>query len=100
VGADALCAALRGIGVTVLRNQRVPIGSGADALDLVGVDDWSGYGPRRAYDLDGAVAGRDPERAAVLLAHQPRASSRRWRRAIGLQLSGHTHGARCSRSVG
>ncbi|NTX53355.1 metallophosphoesterase, partial [Myxococcus sp. CA039A] len=44
------------------------------------------------YDLKAAVAGREPERAAVLLAHQPS----NWRVAaqagMGLQLSGHTHG--------
>jgi hypothetical protein len=62
----------------------------------VGVDDWaaerSGYPRERSYDLEKALAGRDTERAAVLLAHQPAG----WRQAreagVGLQLSGHTHG--------
>ena len=48
-------------------------GDAGASLDLVGVDDWGanrqGYG--RGYDLEQAIAGRDPDRAAVLLAHQP-----------------------------
>ncbi len=86
-GDEAWTAALERMGIPVLRNRHVRIGEGKDSLDLVGVDDWS-----RDYDLQRAVAGRDPERAGVLLAHQPRG----WRDAaaqgLGLQLSGHTHG--------
>ncbi|HET9449718.1 MAG TPA: metallophosphoesterase, partial [Aggregicoccus sp.] len=86
-GDVAWTAALERMGIPVLRNRRVLIGEGRDSLDLVGVDDWS-----QDYDLQRAVAGRDPERAGVLLAHQPRG----WRDAaaqgLGLQLSGHTHG--------
>ena len=39
-----------------------------------------------------ALDGRDPERAAVLLAHDPATFARARRAAIDLQLSGHTHG--------
>jgi len=101
VGAEVLCAALRGLGFGVLRNERVVIGTGSDSFDLIGVDDWSaGRRPVRAipgmsegrYDLEAALAGRDPERAAVLLAHQPRDFERAAARGVGLQLSGHTHG--------
>jgi uncharacterized protein len=57
------------------------------------VDDW---GARRygegGYDLDAALAGRNPDRAAVLLAHQPTNFEVAAQRGIGLQLSGHTHG--------
>ncbi|KFE71259.1 metallophosphoesterase [Hyalangium minutum] len=86
--------ALERMGIGVLRNRYVRIGEPSASFDLVGVDDWgaarSGYDKR--YDLAQAVAGRDPERPSVLLAHQPA----NWREAakagIGLQLSGHTHG--------
>ncbi|NVJ24784.1 metallophosphoesterase, partial [Myxococcus sp. AM011] len=44
------------------------------------------------YDLTAAVAGREPERAAVLLAHQPSNWRVAARAGMGLQLSGHTHG--------
>ena len=37
---------LEGLGISVLRNRRVPIGDGGGTFDLVGVDDWSG-GRRR-----------------------------------------------------
>jgi predicted MPP superfamily phosphohydrolase len=86
--------ALERMGISVLRNRHVRIGEPQASFDLVGVDDWSaersGYAQR--YDLTQALSGREPQRPAVLLAHQPA----NWREAskagIGLQLSGHTHG--------
>lgn len=85
---------LESIGITVLRNQRVSIGDDGGRFDLVGVDDWSGARRRggQGYDLDAALTGRDPERAAVLLAHQPTNFEVAAQRGIGLQISGHTHG--------
>jgi len=88
--------ALEKMGLVVLRNRHVSVGEPGASFDMVGVDDWaaerSGYPRARSYDLEKALAGRDPERAAVLLAHQPAG----WREAraagVGLQLSGHTHG--------
>jgi predicted MPP superfamily phosphohydrolase len=38
------------------------------------------------------MAGRDPNRELVLLAHQPRAFKGAVGHGVGLQLSGHTHG--------
>jgi predicted MPP superfamily phosphohydrolase len=38
------------------------------------------------------MAGRDPAKALVLLAHQPRQVRRAHRHGVDLQLSGHTHG--------
>jgi predicted MPP superfamily phosphohydrolase len=92
-GADAWAAELPRLGIRVLRNERVTIGAGAGAFDLAGVDD---YGARRHTegrpDLPGALAGRDPARAVVLLAHQPRAITEAAAHGVDLQLSGHTHG--------
>lgn len=82
------------LGIHVLRNRHVSIGDEGGRFDLVGVDDWSG-GKRRGrpgYDLDRALAGRDLDRAAVLLAHQPANFRVAAERGIGLQISGHTHG--------
>jgi hypothetical protein len=42
--------------------------------------------------LGAALAGRDAERASVLLAHQPSNWREAARAGMGLQLSGHTHG--------
>jgi len=92
-GADAWIAEISRLGVRYLRNQRVAIGDGADRFDLAGVDDytadnWPGHGE----NLPAALAGRDPARALVLLAHQPRQVRRAAQHGVDLQLSGHTHG--------
>jgi predicted MPP superfamily phosphohydrolase len=92
-GADEWIAHLRKLGVKVLRNERVRIG-GDDGFDLAGIDDHSsaGFGNGHGSDLKKALAGRDPERACVLLAHQPRGIELAEELGVDLQLSGHTHG--------
>ncbi len=85
-GAAEWSFALERMGIGVLRNRREQIGDAGGSFDLVGVDDW-----REDYDLKRAVEGRDPERAAVLLAHQPKGFEGAAAAGIGLQLSGHTH---------
>jgi predicted MPP superfamily phosphohydrolase len=75
----------------VLRNERVDI---RGIFDLAGVDD-AGSGrmlPHHGQDVAKAAAGRDPERALVLLAHQPKALSDAVAAGVDLQLSGHVHG--------
>lgn len=92
-GVDEWLAHLSTLGVRVLRNERVSIGRGGDSFDLAGVDDYNATGhPGHGPDLARAVAGRDPERELVLLAHQPREVRRAAEHGVGLQLSGHTHG--------
>jgi predicted MPP superfamily phosphohydrolase len=85
---------LDGLGVRVLRNERVSIGSDGAAFDLAGIDDHEGgrIEPGHGPELEQAMDGRDPERAVVLLAHQPRAVSAASKHDVGLVLSGHTHG--------
>jgi uncharacterized protein len=92
-GADAWIAHLRSLGITVLRNERVPI-RGDEGFDLAGIDDASahGFGGGHGADLEKALAGRDPARPVVLLAHQPRGIHDADARGVDLQLSGHTHG--------
>ncbi|MBZ4415475.1 metallophosphoesterase [Myxococcus sp. RHSTA-1-4] len=84
--------ALERMGIHVLRNRHVRIGDAAASFDLVGVDDWSARRGPQGYDLAAATLGRDPERASVLLAHQPSNWSVAAEAGMGLQLSGHTHG--------
>lgn len=93
-GVERWEAFLRALGVRVLRNERVEIGDAGARFDLAGVDDWHAgrYAHGHGWDLDKAMAGHDPERAAVLLAHQPLGVERGMRAGVGLQLSGHTHG--------
>jgi predicted MPP superfamily phosphohydrolase len=92
-GADEWIAHLRTLGIRVLRNERVRIG-GEEGFDLAGIDDHSSRGMGRGHgpDLARALAGRDADRACVLLAHQPRAIELADRLGVDLQLSGHTHG--------
>lgn len=93
-GASAWCQELARLGIRVLRNERVRIGSAGASFDLAGVDDYSarGFGRGHGADLARALEGRDASRELVLLAHQPRAIFEAERVGVGLQLSGHTHG--------
>jgi len=92
-GVDHWLPILRGVGLRVLRNERVEIEHGGAGFDLAGIDDhdaarYRGHGP----DLERALAGRDPSRVVVLLAHQPRQVHVARRHNVDLQISGHTHG--------
>jgi len=93
-GVEAWLGFLRRLGIRVLRNERVEIGDRGASIDLAGIDDWRsrdmapGHGP----DLSASVAGRDPDRALVLLAHQPKGVEEAAAAGVELQLSGHTHG--------
>lgn len=86
------------LGLRILRNQRVAVGRGrapaSATFDLAGVDDQAGGRFARGHgtDIPGALKGRDPGRALVLLAHQPRVAEEASRHRVGLVLSGHTHG--------
>ena len=93
-GAEEWVRELARIGIRVLRNERVLIGEGADSFDLAGVDDRSALrhgGMSPADAMARALAGRDPARELVLLAHQPRSLFDADAFDVGLQLSGHTH---------
>ena len=85
---------LKELGIRVLRNERVRIGDGEHSFDLAGVDDHDGgrIAPGHGPDLRKALKNRDPNRAVVLLAHQPRIMEEASRNGVGLVLSGHTHG--------
>ena len=93
-GAPAWIAHLQRMGIRVLRNERVAIGDAGASIDLAGIDDWRsrGLAPGHGPDLARALAGRDPDRSLVLLAHQPRGVDEAVRAGVELQVSGHTHG--------
>jgi uncharacterized protein len=82
------------LGWRVLRNERVSIGDERGAFDLAGVDDSLArrFGHDSGADLARALSGRDPNRAIVLLAHNPNEFDQAARHGVDLQLSGHTHG--------
>jgi predicted MPP superfamily phosphohydrolase len=93
-GADAWVAELQRLGVRVLQNEHVTIATPQGSFDLAGVHDHTAarLHPHHATDIAKAVAGRDPDRELVLLAHQPRAVDAAHAAGAGLVLSGHTHG--------
>jgi uncharacterized protein len=78
--------AVRDSGVRVLNNEKVLI----DGLQLVGVHHRDSVQPEhfRAILRD---AHLDPDRASILLTHEPRNLPIAAEEKIGLQLSGHTH---------
>lgn len=87
-------AQLEAIGIRVLRNERVTIERDGASFELAGVDDHEGrrFHPDHGPDLARAMRGHDPQRASVLLAHQPRIIGDAAAHRVGLVLSGHTHG--------
>ncbi len=93
-GVGAWLDELRRLGVRVLRNERVAVGDAGASFDLAGIDDYGarGMGNGHGPDLSRALAGRDPDRGLVLLAHQPRGVGEGVRAGVELQISGHTHG--------
>ena len=91
-GVDGWLAKLRALGIRALRNERVAIG-GDEGFDLAGVDDHRGdWSKGSTEDVGAAVAGRDPQRALILLAHDPTTFLKAAQAGVDLQLSGHTHG--------
>lgn len=94
-GADAWIAYLSGIGLRVLRNERVTVypGDSGHGIDIAGIDDFAGRRlPGHGPDFVKALAHRDSQRPLILLAHQPLAITEAAAHGVDLQLSGHTHG--------
>ncbi len=79
------------LGIMPLRNQRAELRRGSAVVDLAGVYDRTAPHPYEP-DVDRALAGRDPSRALIFVAHEPKQAEQAGGRGVGLQLSGHTHG--------
>ena len=77
---------LRRFGVRVLENEKVIV----DGLQIVGVHDREAASAERFRSLLKRAA-LDPERASILLVHEPRHLNVAEQAGISLQLSGHTH---------
>ncbi|CAB4897802.1 unannotated protein [freshwater metagenome] len=95
VDTNAWLTHLSGLGIDVLRNERVALGRGGATFDLAGIDDRTAAASGLAghgADLDAALDGRDDAVPVVLLAHQPVQVEQARAAGVDLQLSGHTHG--------
>jgi uncharacterized protein len=94
-GERAVLGGMRRAGIDVLVNRGKIIAPGdGGGFAILGVDDLSARaGPRRTGpDLALAQSMVSPDRATVLLAHQPRFAAVAAHAGVDLQLSGHTHG--------
>ena len=91
-GADEWVAHLRSLGITVLENERVTIDHEGEPLAIAGVRDWTSGQFGEGHDMAAALADKDPEVPALLLAHQPLHVDEAATHGVKLQLSGHTHG--------
>lgn len=82
------------LGMRVLANDSVSVGSGEARFRLAGVNDLSaGRGERgERHDLPRALEEWDRASPLVLLAHHPRTFEEASTEGVDLQLSGHTHG--------
>lgn len=91
-GAEEWHMRVQELGMTPLPNTHVEL----PAFDLAGVNDLiveqRGITAEVGPDFEAALGGRDPARASILMAHQPRAVERALDWGVDLQLSGHTHG--------
>jgi predicted MPP superfamily phosphohydrolase len=93
---DWIAALFRLTGVRILRGEAAPIAMGGEWFQLIGVDFQSRhrFGPsagvaRILGDIEGLIA---PDRANILLSHNPDTFDRAAELGIGLSLAGHTHG--------
>ncbi|OQO92989.1 hypothetical protein B1813_12840 [Saccharomonospora piscinae] len=84
------------LGIRPLRNERVEITHNGGVFDLAGINDATGYQWQDPGDVGRALAGRDPARAVVLLAHQPVDFDDAVDHDVDLLLAGHTHGGQLS----
>ncbi|RBM04503.1 metallophosphoesterase [Streptomyces sp. PT12] len=80
---------LRELGLRPLENARDEL----PHFDLAGVNDLAGEGTEGGGpDFGAALGDRDPQRASILMSHQPVTIHDAVDHGVDLQLSGHTHG--------
>jgi predicted MPP superfamily phosphohydrolase len=95
---DSITRLLGAVGIRILRQERVPIQSQGEVLNLIGVD----YQQRRfSRDHDGHLVDRYlegseklvmPDMVNILLSHNPNSFDRAAELGIDLTLAGHSHG--------
>ncbi|HXJ05704.1 MAG TPA: metallophosphoesterase [Candidatus Acidoferrum sp.] len=96
---DSITRLFAAEGINILRTARMPLQTGDEVLNLIGVDfqgnhdgpDW----PQSAY-LRGVERLMMPDTANILLSHNPNSFDRAAELGIDLTLAGHTHGGQLS----
>lgn len=95
---DSITRLFSAAGIHILRQARMPVQIGGDALNLIGVDFQSLFGgrfdplwPPQAY-LHGVERLLMPDTTNILLSHNPNTFDRAAELGIDLSLAGHTHG--------
>src|SRR5713226_2918767 len=95
---DSITRLFAAKGIHILRQARVPVQMGGEALNLIGVDFQGRHGPPlppRAY-LRGVEHLMMADTANILLSHNPNSFDRAAELGIDLTLAGHTHGGQLS----
>jgi predicted MPP superfamily phosphohydrolase len=101
---DSITRLFAAVGIRILRQERVPIQSHGEVLNLIGVD----YQQRRfSRDHDGHLVDRYlegseklvmPDMVNILLSHNPNSFDRAAELGIDLTLAGHSHGGQLTLS--
>ncbi len=101
---DSITRLFAAVGIRILRQERVPIQSHDEVLNLIGVD----YQQRRfSSDHDGHLVDRYlegseklviPDMVNILLSHNPNSFDRAAELGIELTLAGHSHGGQLALS--
>ncbi|ASR38524.1 hypothetical protein BAY61_29970 [Prauserella marina] len=84
------------LGIRPLRNEHVDIEHNGGVFHFAGINDHIGYQWQDPGDVARAVEGRDPDKALVMLAHQPVDITPAVEHGVDLMLAGHTHGGQLS----
>ncbi len=99
---DSITRLFAAQGIRILRQERVPIQSHGEALNLIGVDyqeaRFSRDHPGHLVDryLEGSEKLVMPDMVNILLNHNPNSFDRAAQLGIDLTLAGHTHGGTLS----
>src|SRR6266571_2465877 len=101
---DSITRLFAAVGIRILRQERVPIQSHGEALNLIGVDYQEA---RFSRDHDGHLVDRYlegseklvlPDMVNILLSHNPNSFDRAVELGIDLTLAGHSHGGQLALS--
>lgn len=81
------------LGIGMLVNQHVVLGSGEQRLVIAGVaDEVATRFGRSGPDVDAALKGAPADVPVILLKHRPASAEKSADAGVDIQLSGHTHG--------